>query len=96
MDHPLETVHEPDERRLLEQGEILVVRAGRVKRDTTFAPDSALGVERSELVRAQRECRELKIFAEGAVILEKRRSFGEYLQLSAFSLRSDQLAPLHT
>ena len=70
MNHTFEIVYEPEERRLLEHGEILVAKAGRKLKGPEFAPDSALGVERNELVRAQRECKELRFFAEGAVILK--------------------------
>ena len=63
LNHTLEMTYEPEERRLLERGEILIARAGQQTRGPEFAPDSALCVEREELIRAQRECRELKIFA---------------------------------
>ena len=65
---PLESVHEPAERRTLEQGEVVVMAAGRQLGGPDFDAGSALQVERDELIKAQRSCRELKIYAEGKVI----------------------------
>ena len=44
-------------------------------------------MERSELIRAQRECRELKIYAEGAVILKNE---GEVAQRAYFTRMSKE------